>query len=150
MLGLSLGQQVAVAQGGQVIEVKMIGDSVGFRFEPAGIVVQPGDTIRWVLESGPPHTATAYAGDLPAVGDPRRIPDGAPGFDSGLLVNLGDAFEYAIPADAPLGTYDYYCLPHILLGMKGTVIVGQPGGPGSEINEEEPTRSRQGIQGGRG
>jgi len=40
---------------------------------------------------------------------------------------------------APEGTYDFFCLPHQALGMKGTIIVGHPGGPGSTINDGEPT-----------
>jgi hypothetical protein len=40
---------------------------------------------------------------------------------------------------APEGTYDFFCLPHQALGMKGTIIVGAPGGPGSTINDGEPT-----------
>ena len=80
----------------------MTGDRLGLRrpgkhvgFDPIGIRIQPGDTVRWIQDSpGNPHTTTAY--------HPRnarhslRIPPDARPWDSGFLVNPGDRFGGAL------------------------------------------------------
>ena len=45
-------------------------------FEPAGILVRPGATVRWInRDKGNAHTATAYHPDND--GHPLRLPPGA-------------------------------------------------------------------------
>ena len=102
------------------------GERVGF--DPVGILVQPGDTVRWIMDSpGNPHTTTAY--------HPRngrhslRIPEGAKPWDSGYLVQPGKHFDVTLTVP---GVYDYYCTPHEGAGMVGRIIVGDPRGPGAE------------------
>jgi plastocyanin len=81
--------------------------------------------VRWVVEANV-HTATAYH---PANGGrPLRIPERAEPWDSGYLVEPGEAFEVTLAAE---GVYDYFCTPHEIAGMIGRIIVGRPGGPGT-------------------
>jgi hypothetical protein len=81
---------------------------------------------------------------------PNRIPAGAKDvLNRAMAQRMGDVAGpmmmqpnqvYRVSfAGAPQGTYDYFCLPHQALGMKATLIVGEPGGPGSTINDGEPT-----------
>ena len=86
-------------------------------FDPVGLYVEPGTTVRFEVASGA-HSATAYE---------DRIPAGAAPFDSGVISTGG--FEYTF--DVP-GTYDYYCTPHRSAGMVGRVVVGDPGGPAED------------------
>jgi plastocyanin/uncharacterized membrane protein len=86
-------------------------------FDPIGLYVEPGTTVRFELAAGS-HSATAY---------PDRIPDGATPFDSGTISAGSDEHTFETP-----GTYDYYCIPHKPLGMVGRVVVGTPGGPAEE------------------
>jgi plastocyanin len=100
-----------------------LGTDVGF--EPIGLYVAPGTTVRWVLEANV-HTVTAYH---PRNGNHSlRIPPAAQPFDSGFLVNPGATFEQRFTV---AGVYDYFCLPHEAAGMVGRIVVGQPGGPGA-------------------
>ncbi|HEY3064740.1 MAG TPA: plastocyanin/azurin family copper-binding protein [Methylomirabilota bacterium] len=94
-------------------------------FDPIGVLVTPGQTIRWVVERDV-HTTTAYhpANDHHS----RRIPEAAAPWDSGFLVQKGAHFDVTLTVD---GVYDYYCLPHEEAGMVGRIIVGKPGGPGA-------------------
>jgi len=123
LVGLVLGAPArGVWRSRDALEIRMRSDVRGERvwFDPVGVLVDPGTTIRWVVEANV-HTATAYH---PANGDrPRRIPAGAKPWDSGYLVNPGDAFEVTL---AVPGVYDYYCLPHEQAGMVGRIVVGQP------------------------
>jgi len=112
----------------KVEEIAMQSDQAGTRvwFDPVGILVAPGTTMRWVVKENV-HTTTAY--------HPRndrhslRIPAGAAPWDSGYLVNPGSHFELTL--NVP-GVYDYFCAPHEAAGMVGRIIVGTPSGPGTE------------------
>ncbi len=100
----------------QTHEVLMVTDGSEYYFDPIGLHVQPGDTVRWTIDSGT-HSSTAYE---------DRIPENAEPWDSGTLAEEGASFEYTF--EEP-GTYDYYCIPHKTLGMIGRIVCGEPGGP---------------------
>jgi plastocyanin len=117
----------AGAAGG-IVEVRMRSDDRGGEvwFDPIGVLIEPGQTVRWIMASpGNPHTTTAY--------HPRnanhslRIPEAAAPWDSGFLINPGDTFEVTLTIE---GVYDYFCLPHEAAGMVGRIVVGRPG-PGA-------------------
>jgi len=118
-------QQTGHSSG--AVNILMRSDSTGADvwFDPIGILIEQGQTVRWVVKDNV-HTTTAY--------HPRnsnhslRIPPGAVPWDSGYLVNPGDYFEVTFHVE---GTYDYYCAPHEMAGMVGRIIVGKPDGPGT-------------------
>ncbi|MET3594706.1 plastocyanin [Mesorhizobium shonense] len=118
---LSLSSQVAWAD--DVVEIRMQGRDDGSQvwFDPIGILIKPGQTVRWTnLNSGNSHTTTAYS---PANSDrPRRIPKTARPWDSGYLLP-NESFSVTLTEQ---GTYDYYCVPHEHAGMVGRIIVGAP------------------------
>ena len=118
----------APAPWSTVMEIAMRSDPAGSKvwFDPLGVLVKPGTTIRWVVEENV-HTTTAYhpKNDHHSL----RIPEGAEPWDSGYLVNPGNHFEVTLTVP---GVYDYYCMPHEAAGMVGRIIVGKPLGPGAE------------------
>lgn len=105
-------------------------DGAQVYFDPVGIRIQPGDTVRWIQVNGY-HSVTAYH---PANADHElRIPENAKPWDSGMLLGESPAkdstFEHTFQIP---GVYDYFCLPHELAGMVGRIVVGAPGdGPGT-------------------
>lgn len=127
---------------GNVHTVRMVTENGEFHFEPHVVRVDPGDTVRWVLESGR-HSTTSYD---PSNGKPLRIPEGAGGWDSGVLSESGATFEKTFTVE---GVYDYFCIPHEGVGMVGTVVVGAAhDGPGlaephSELPEAAQTKIRE-------
>jgi len=125
----------------KTVHVEMMQQGSRYIFRPAGFRIQPGDIVEFENVSGGPHNVQFY---------PNRIPAGAREFLNRAMPqrqgDLASPFltqphqKYTINfTGAPEGTYDFFCLPHQALGMKGTIIVGQPGGPGSTINDGEPT-----------
>lgn len=114
------------------VEVKLVQTPAGETyFDPAGIHIAPGDTVRWVQMSGF-HSITSYS--------PRndnhelRMPKSAKPWDSGILLadhpKPGSTFEHVFTVP---GVYDYFCRPHEMAGMVGRIIVGEPGdGPGTK------------------
>lgn len=127
LAGLGTGRPIARARAADMVEIRMMSDALGAAvwFDPIGVLVQPGTTVRWVLD-GNVHTATAYhpAND----GHGLRIPEQAEPWDSGYLVDPGASF--AVTLTVP-GVYDYFCAPHEHGGMVGRIIVGTPTGPGA-------------------
>jgi plastocyanin len=114
------------AQG--VVEIRMQGRTDGSLvwFDPIGVRVEPGQTIRWInLDPGNSHTATAYhPGNQ---GRPRRMPANAPPWDSGYLLP-NEMFAVTLTEE---GVYDYCCVPHEHAGMVGRIVVGRPPPGGS-------------------
>ena len=121
LAGLVIGSAEAAAAAGDVVEIALRGKADGSYvwFDPVGVLIRPGQTIRWTnRDAGNSHTATAYH---PAMFQrPRRIPVSAKPWDSGyLLPQESFAAVFAEP-----GVYDYYCLPHEQAGMVGRIVVG--------------------------
>lgn len=102
-------------------EIVMRGDADGAHvwFDPAGLLVPPGTTVRWVnRDAGNAHTATAY--DPANLERPRRIPATATPWDSDYLLP-DESFEVMLTAP---GVYDFCCIPHEHAGMVGRIVVG--------------------------
>ena len=127
--GLALAGLAVARSGrtGSIVEIHMKSDPLGADvwFDPMGIHVKAGQTIRWIVDANV-HTTAAY--------HPKnamhslRIPEGAVPWGSGFLVNPSDHFDVTLTVE---GVYDYYCLPHEEAGMVGRIVVGKPVGPGA-------------------
>lgn len=87
-------------------------------FAPANATVAAGDTILWVNAGAMPHTSTNEPGRA-AVPEHTSLPEGAEGWDSGLVEAGG---EMRIVPSVP-GEYAYFCSLHEALGMVAKVTV---------------------------
>ena len=89
-------------------------------FSPKQIVIQPGETVAWVMRgSDPTHTVTALNG----------------AFDSGAVFTApGATFRRTFSAADSGRTFEYRCQAHaVCCAMRGSVRVGSdapPPGPG--------------------
>jgi plastocyanin len=130
--GMAPLRSAAPVTAATVFEVKLMQRPAGHPyFDPAGIQIAAGDTVRWI-QTGGFHSITAY--------HPRndnrelRIPESASSWDSDILLasypNRGSTFEHVFTVP---GVYDYFCKLHEAAGMVGRVVVGEPGnGPGTK------------------
>ncbi|PWC39820.1 plastocyanin/azurin family copper-binding protein [Azospirillum sp. TSO35-2] len=135
--GLALIGLPAAAPAAAVVEIRMRGNADGSKvwFDPIGVLVEPGQTIRWInIDPGNAHTSTAYH---PAnAGHPLRIPEGAAPWNSDYLLPE-QSFELSLTT---AGVYDYFCIPHEEAGMAGRLVVGRPQGSLSAATLPEPAR----------
>lgn len=110
----------------EFIEIHMKSDPEGgvVGFDPVGVLLQPGQTVRWVCDDNV-HTTTAYSpkNDNHSL----RIPANAQPWASDYLLPK-ETFEITLTVE---GIYDYFCAPHEEAGMVGRLIVGNPTGPGA-------------------
>ena len=92
-------------------------------FDPVGLYVQPGQTVRFINGSIQMITITAY--------HPKndnhelRIPEAAAPFDFGMPER--PFYDLTLETE---GTYDFFSRYQEVLGMVGRIVVGRPGGPG--------------------
>lgn len=83
----------------------------GLTFTPADITVSPGDRIRWVRTAGN-HTVTSGA---------SCTADGT--YFDGVLTLASTSFTWVVPASAAGATIPYFCAPHCIFGMVGSITV---------------------------
>jgi plastocyanin len=100
------------AAGGKTIEVKLITDGNGNRFEPNKIEAHQGDVVKFVLQVG--------------VHNVHFLPDSNPGKTglppaSEMLQLPGQTYE--LPITFAPGKYYFQCDPHAALGMIGHLEV---------------------------
>lgn len=126
-LAAALTAHRSAARADDVVDIAMQGNDDGSLvwFEPAGILVAPGRTVRWTnRNAGNAHTATAYhPGNFDR---PLRIPGKAKPWNSDYLLP-DESFSTVL---VETGVYDYYCIPHEHAGMVGRIVVARPGEAG--------------------
>jgi plastocyanin len=103
------GTAAAAEEGGgggpKTVDVGPGGQNV---FDPETVYVKPGNTVKWVWKSGGHNVV------------PKSIPDGASWSGHEPLEDAGFEYEHTFETK---GTYEYVCVPHASLGMKGAVEV---------------------------
>jgi plastocyanin len=106
-------------------EVKMVLEDGAYRFDPARLTIKPGDQVRFVMRSGAPHNVAFEADRLPEAVKARlaaNMPNQISPLAGPLLSKDGESYTISFAGIAP-GTYTYFCMPHMAMQMKGTIIV---------------------------
>ena len=95
--------------------VKVISDYDNLRmyFKPKTLVVQPGDTVTWVNLAEEEHNVFSYPDGFPKGGAPMQ---------SHYMQKKDESWSFTFKLK---GTYEYHCIPHMPMGMHGSVIVAQ-------------------------
>jgi plastocyanin len=119
------GAAAAAPATGTTHEVKMIGDATGYKFEPANITVKSGDAIKFIMVTGGPHNV-AFTGISDAAVK-AQLDANMPGQHMGelsgpMLMQPNEAYTVSF-AKIPAGKYEYNCVPHAAMNMKGSVTV---------------------------
>lgn len=109
---------------GSIIEVELIGDPRGYRFEPAQITARPGDAVKFVVISGGPHEISFDLGAVPPASRQQlqmNMPNATDG-RSPLLVAPQEAYTVSLGGLAP-GVYPFVSTPRLPQGMKGEIRI---------------------------
>jgi plastocyanin len=119
------GAAAAAPATGTTHEVKMIGDATGYKFVPENITVKSGDAIKFVMVSGGPHNVAFQNVADAAV--KAQLDANMPGQHMGelsgpMVMQPNEAYTVSF-AKVPAGKYDYICVPHAAMNMKGVVTV---------------------------
>lgn len=109
---------------GRVREVKMMGDGIGYRFEPAVIRAKPGDGVRFIIHSFGPHNVVFDSTAIPA-GQRAQLHANmrvAEDLGSPMLFDEAEAWELSLGRLKP-GRYRFICSPHLGANMTGEIII---------------------------
>lgn len=115
---LSFFFTMAPAQA-ETYPVKMGSDNGQLIFVPEKLEIQPGDTVKWVMNKVPPHNVI-FEGDRIPTSDKALAQQIS---HQKLLFKPGDSYQTTFSKDMPSGIYPYYCQPHRAAGMAGQIIV---------------------------
>ena len=112
---------------GKTVEIKMLGDATGYKFEPAAVTISAGDAIKFVVVAGGPHNVAFDPAQFTDASVKTQLDanfgsDKMAELSSGLKMNPGDAITISFGGIKP-GTYTFNCTPHLAMNMKGTVTV---------------------------
>lgn len=106
---------------GNIHEVQMRGTVKKYYYEPAQLIVNRGDKVRFTMVEGGPHNVNFTN---------QRIPNGAQPILEGMgkllgpqLQAPGQTWEIEFTKNLPPGDYNFVCDPHTALGMKGKIIL---------------------------
>jgi len=97
-------------------------------FEPGRIQVSAGTEVTWKNVGSIGHTVTAYEDEIPdgatyfASGGFDSLQAAKDGYSDGQEGNVPEGESYSHTFETT-GTYEYYCIPHEMNGMVGTVKV---------------------------
>jgi plastocyanin len=104
--------------------VNMVMEGTAYKFVPADITIKAGDAVVFKGVSGAAHNIVFWADSIPTgAGDllTKAMPDGTAPLSSKMVPD-GDSTVVSF-AGLPAGTYKMYCLPHMAMGMKGSITV---------------------------
>ncbi|MFL5619692.1 MAG: plastocyanin/azurin family copper-binding protein [Gemmatimonadaceae bacterium] len=110
---------------GKTVEIKMIGDATGYKFDPANVTVKQGDAVKFIMVSGGPHNVAFQNVTDPAA--KAQLDANMPGQKLGELsgpfvMQPNEAYTISF-AKVPAGKYDFICTPHAAMNMKGSITV---------------------------
>lgn len=103
---------------GETVEVQ-----AEFFFDPVGLHVEPGTLVHF-YDVAALHTISAFHEKFsePGLEIPTRVPADVPGYTSPPLTPQ-ESWVYEFTEK---GVYDYFCFPHLGLGMVGRIVVLDP------------------------
>ena len=124
---LLLGALPGRASAQKVREIRIEADAGKevYRFSPARVTAKPGDVLLFKAVMGTPHSIVFESRKLP--GSAREALNGAMSRRSGdlsspLLAPDGAEYRITVPA-LPVGTYEFYCLPHRAYDERGVLRI---------------------------
>ncbi len=107
--GVDGGYQDARGESEVTVTVGAEGNDGTNAFDPAGLWVDPGTTVRWEWSGNGDHNVNAQ--------------EGPASFQTDIIGDAGVHFEFEF-TEAEAGITKYQCDPHVNLGMLGAVAVG--------------------------
>jgi len=123
---VSLSAQAHPATGaGATVRIQMHQVGSRYMFEPSNVTIKVGDVLEFVNVNGFPHNVQFEPSKIPAGAADvlnRAMPNRMGPLASPMFTTANQTYRISF-AGAPVGTYDFFCLPHKALGMTGRITV---------------------------
>lgn len=104
--------------------INMVMEGTAYKFVPADLTIKAGDIVVFKGVSGAAHNVVFWKDSIPAGAEAvltAAMPDGTQPMGTKMVVD-GDSAVVSF-AGAPAGLYKMYCVPHLTMGMKGSITV---------------------------
>lgn len=111
-LALFIMPQMSLAKD-HIVYIVSDYDQMRMVFEPKILKINLGDKVTWINEADEIHNMMTY---------PDGYPAGGQGFTSPYLEKKNDQWSHIF--NQAQGVYEYHCIPHIMMGMRGKILVG--------------------------
>jgi len=121
--GAATGTVAAMPATGKTVEIKMVGDEKGYRFEPSAVTIKVGDAVKFTVVSAQPHNIAFN--NVPAESKAQlqaNMPEAMGDMMGKMLMNANESYVISF-AGVKAGKYDFNCTPHLANNMKGTITV---------------------------
>jgi plastocyanin len=115
----------AAQAAGTVIRVRMLQQGARYIYEPANFTVRQGDIVEFVNVNGFPHNVQFEPTKIPAGAAEvlnRNMPNRLGPLQSPMFTQPNQTYRISF-AGAPVGRYEYFCLPHKPMNMVGVITV---------------------------
>lgn len=110
---------------GNTVTINMVTTGANsFKFDPADVTIKSGDVVVFKGVSGLQHDVAFDKDSIPPGAAPvltAAIKDGPQPMATDMI-NDGSSVSVSF-VGAPAGKYKFYCIPHLPMGMKGTITV---------------------------
>ncbi|MBA2627899.1 MAG: cupredoxin domain-containing protein [Gemmatimonadales bacterium] len=114
----------ATATAGATHDVDMVMEGTQPKFVPASVTVKAGDVIRFHNKSGAPHNVNFWPDSIPSnAASAISITPNTSALDSEMIMEQDGVITVTLNNSAPAGTYKFYCMPHLAMGMKGQLTI---------------------------
>lgn len=112
VMAAGLMSQLSTANAAEHI-VRIVSDYENLRmvFEPKYLEIKSGDRVTWINEADEEHNVISF---------PDGFPRGAKALQSPIMTKTGERWSHDFEIS---GSYEYHCLPHLPMGMRGSIIV---------------------------
>ena len=115
----------AAAGTGNTVTIEMVTTGANaFKFVPENVVIKAGDVVVFKGVSGSGHDVAFDKDSIPpgAAAFLTAAVKGGPQDMATDMITDGSSVSVSF-AGAPVGKYKIYCIPHLAMGMKGTITV---------------------------
>ena len=106
-------------------DVNLVLDGSSYKYVPDALVINSGDVVIFHNKSGGPHNVSFWPDSIPpgaAAALQSGMPNQMASLQGPLLIDPEAVYQVSF-AGAPKGVYNFYCLPHVALGMRGNLTV---------------------------
>jgi plastocyanin len=115
----------AAGATGNTVTIEMVQvNPTSFKFVPENVTIKTGDVVVFKGVSGLAHNVAFWSDSIPPAAVPvlTAAMKGGTGDLATEMVNDGSSVSISF-AGAPAGTYKFYCIPHLAMGMKGVITI---------------------------
>jgi plastocyanin len=98
----------------------MVGPGGNLVFDPASVTIKVGDTVRWMWATSFHSVVSGVVVSSVNMPDGKFCSPNDTNCSQAPLSTAGDVYDHTFTT---AGTYPYFCAPHGVLGMTGTVVV---------------------------